>query len=282
MKRLNHDATTDLEVFQYYQTRALQLAPLGYEWVGGIVPADGGFTTSFFDSTDRIYNSYYGLAQFRGNGHAKKVMSAFNYPVLTVEDCNIVSFMRANNIPHKVAHGIFDSVEYQMVESFYGDERAKRSGVLKMNHIDEGMYIMTKLGASDKAMKAFCLHPLLQQDEEMSLYFERCTLTCNSLAVMLALEYRNVANAWLSDKVEMTPFHDFPLMNGNPRLSPLAGVNTMLIADKIQNYKDFIIYHRDTHARSEELDAYFKQWLLELQIDDFDLWFKELTGLFAK
>lgn len=281
MKRLNHDATTDLEVFQYYQTRALQLSPLGYKWIGHILPADGGFTTSFFDGTDRIYNSYYGLAQFRGNGHAKKVMSAFTYPVLTVDDCNIVDFMRANNIPHKVAHGIFDSVEYQMVESFYGDERAKRSGVLKMNHIDEGVYIMTKLGASDKAMKAFCLHPLLQQDEEMAVYFERCTLTCNSLAVMLALEYRNVANGWLSDKVWQTDgLAPGVTWDTGPKLSPLPSVNAMLIADKIQNYKDFLIYHAGKHARSDELDAYFRQWLHVLQIDDFDLWFKELSKLY--
>ena len=51
-------------------------------------------------------------------------------------------------------------------------------------------------------------------------------------------------------------------------MSPLFEVNDMLIADKIQNKKDFMIYHFGKHERSEELHAYFDKWLDVLTIDN--------------
>ncbi|MDJ1501575.1 hypothetical protein [Xanthocytophaga agilis] len=52
------------------------------------------------------------------------------------------------------------------------------------------------------------------------------------------------------------------------RLSPLNEVNQMLIADKIQNRKDFERYHQQSHARSEELTIYFANWLKRLGISE--------------
>jgi hypothetical protein len=79
--------------------------------------------------------------------------------------------------------------------------------------------------------------------------------------MMLAMEYRSVANEFLSDKIPSHQGQDI-------RLSPLYEVNDMLVADKVQNYKDFITYHRGTHARSEELDIYFRKWLHALDISN--------------
>jgi hypothetical protein len=42
----------------------------------------------------------------------------------------------------------------------------------------------------------------------------------------------------------------------------------MLIADKIQNRKDFELYHLGKHERSSELDSYFKNWLERLDITE--------------
>lgn len=87
---------------------------------------------------------------------------------------------------------------------------------------------------------------------------------------MCALEYRNIANQYLSHRV----ISSIDEIN----LSPIQIVNDMLKADKIQNYKDFILYHIDTHPRSKELDQYFKNWLKKLEItnEEFQKWFQIL------
>lgn len=54
--------------------------------------------------------------------------------------------------------------------------------------------------------------------------------------LLLGMEYRYTANNYLSFKPADDPIH----------LSPIAEVNQMLIADKIQNRKDFEIYHKGT------------------------------------
>jgi len=48
----------------------------------------------------------------------------------------------------------------------------------------------------------------------------------------------------------------------------LKEVNDMLISDKIQNRKDFEIYHLGKHERSSQLDQYFKNWLTKLDISE--------------
>ncbi len=72
------------------------------------------------------------------------------------------------------------------------------------------------------------------------------------------MEYRSVANEYLSHR---TIAHVDEI-----RLSPLPEVNQMLIADKVQNCKDFELYHKATHPRSAELDLYFNNWLRRLGI----------------
>ena len=150
------------------------------------------------------------------------------------------------------------TVEYKLINLFYGDRVAKRSQVSLINHINEGLDVLSAIDATDAAKRAFCIHPLFQADEDLQEnYYVASRLDPHVL--MLAMEYRSVANEYLSDKVNTEQ---------KIRLSPLAEVNQMLIADKVQNYKDFLTYHHDTHERSGALLVYFARWLKRLEIDD--------------
>jgi len=113
-----------------------------------------------------------------------------------------------------------------------------------MNHIDEGLIVLDAIGAEEIAKRAYCLHPLLQDDENLK-------------AVFLAMEYRIVANSCLSHHVGVAP-----------RASTIDAVNQMLIADKVQNRKDFEQHHKGVHPESERLSAYFANWLSELGISE--------------
>ena len=152
---------------------------------------------------------------------------------------------------------IKDSVEYKLIANHYGDKCAKRSGVPLINHINEGLVVLTAIGAVETTKRAFCLHPLLQADADLQENYHICS-SIDPYVLLLAMEYRNIANAYLSDKITT----DWPL-----KLSPILEVNEMLIADKVQNYKDFLTYHYGTHARSNELDRYFNKWLDSLSVN---------------
>lgn len=151
------------------------------------------------------------------------------------------------------------SPEFSLVSSFYGEEVAKRSKVPKINHIKEGLTVLASIGASDVAMWAFCLHPMLQDPHSLAKNYEVVCRESTTGVIMMAIEYRNIANQYLSPKVNTG--HKIVL-------SPLGDVNDMLIADKVQNRKDFITYHRETHPRSAELDQYFNDWLNALHVSE--------------
>ena len=150
--------------------------------------------------------------------------------------------------------------EYQAVVEFYGARKAKRSEVPLMEHIDQGLTVLEALGATERAKRAYCLHPMLQADEDLALSYERgvATLTDDPAVLELALEYRHIANATLSPR-SISSADDIPL-------SPLDEVNDMLRADKVQNWKDFVRHHRATHPRSVELERYFKLWHAALSL----------------
>jgi hypothetical protein len=154
---------------------------------------------------------------------------------------------------------IKDSVEYKLIAKHYGDQVAKRSQVPLINHINEGLIVLKCIGATETTKRAFCIHPLLQADEDLQENYYISSFVDHH-ALLLAMEYRSVANEFLSDKMDL---ESVPAI----RLSPLLEVNEMLIADKVQNYKDFAKYHYGTHARSDKLNEYFHKWFAALNID---------------
>lgn len=139
--------------------------------------------------------------------------------------------------------------EYKMIQEFYSDEKAKRTGVPLINHIVEGLSILEYIGASDIAKKAYSLHPLFQNNDSFIVNKKKDFSDINTEALLVAMEYRKTANSYLSHNVE-----------SDYKESCSLEVRDMLIADKVQNYKDFITYHSTTHPRRRELYNYFHNW----------------------
>lgn len=150
-------------------------------------------------------------------------------------------------------------IEYKLISEFYGERRAERSQVLLMNHINEGIKILQRIYATTPAMLAFAIHPLLQSDGDLAMEYPKIARQVDVYALGLAMEYRSVANEYLSHR-SINHISEI-------RLSPLKSVNDMLVADKVQNYKDFILYHHGTHPRSKELHQYFRNWLEKLDCE---------------
>jgi hypothetical protein len=163
---------------------------------------------------------------------------------------------------------------YDLIVEHYAMQCAKRSRVPLINHINEGLIVLDAICATNRAKDAFCIHPMLQHDRDLNANWKEVADACDSETIMLAMEYRSVANEFLSDKLDNEYLKN--LMYDNRveeaaravRLSPLKEVNQMLVADKVQNYKDFVTYHQKTHAHSSELDDYFNIWFEALGITD--------------
>lgn len=173
--------------------------------------------------------------------------------------------------------------EYAAIAAFYADRKAKRSQVPLMHHIDEGCAILWEyahlqaerdpqatclqdaLACATLAARAYCLHPLFQADPDLASAGRRVVSQCDPQMVMFAMEYRARANDWLSDKVVLRD--GTPVSQGEPSPGVLHEVRLMLVADKVQNHKDFAQHHRGTHAHSAELEHYFQHWLRVLGID---------------
>lgn len=151
--------------------------------------------------------------------------------------------------------------EYLAVALHYEGRTARRSGERLIKHIDDGLRILGAIGASERPMRAYCLHPLLQADHDLASNYERLAdYTDDVLVAALALEYRSIANATLSTR-PIASSDEIPL-------SPLREVSDMLIADKVQNRADFLRHHLGSHPRSAELDRYFRMWIERLGVDE--------------
>jgi hypothetical protein len=147
---------------------------------------------------------------------------------------------------------------YSIIKEYYGDRAAERSKVPLINHIDEGLIILRHIKADGYAMEAYCLHPMFQSDAEFMKNIKTVDKfqLVDRQSLMLCMEYRRVANSYLSTSL-LSSFVGFTDLR----------VRDMLIADKVQNYKDFINHHFLIHERSQELHSYFISWQALLDID---------------
>lgn len=267
------EASTIEEAKMYLLNRARQLMHAGLRFVEFMPQlSDKTVWAKFIYNNQYVYSCYI-LNQHRGSGifmTEYALMSdevGCDLTITTSSDCSIVDFLKKMNIPYMLIDGLTQESEYKRMEEFYGDGIAQRSGVFFMNHLDEGLYILKEIGASRNAQLAYLLHPMYQSDEDLTNVFGNLYQPTNLVdayhtqrILVLAMEYRSVANEYLS-KREINSIEEI-------RLSPLIDVNDMLIADKVQNRKDFLMYHLGTHARSEALDQYFINWLKRLGVTE--------------
>lgn len=269
LPRLPKTPNTLEKATQYFATRARQMLSFGYVWIGEVGKHSFGYVT-YFNYEGKIVC---GIIQ-------DSTSATTCYEVMDfIEKTDVNYFIdfggqigqagigkKFYNMP-----GYEHVFQYQSVVQFYGDQRAERSGVLKMNHIDEAITIIKR--AADllpeyadadvgHAITAFCLHPMFQADADLlNIADERVFLgDVHPIDLVYVMEYRSVANEYLSYRT----VDDF----SNIRLSPLKEVNLMLIGDKVQNYKDFVTYHQETHPRAAQLATYFQDWMTRLGINN--------------
>ncbi len=254
-RRLDHDAVTHRQALRYMKTRAYQLLPFGF-LVTSVTKFDWGLTVSWIrDSV--AYHSHYILKSFRNRGLYLEIVDR-SVPVLTVPDCLLANYLRRHEIPFYCQDVMSQLVkEYDTIDAHYGDRRAERSGILYMQHIDEGCAILKHMGCDLDTIDAFCYHPIVQSDADLldTIRFSRYPVKSKTLT--LALEYRQFANAYLAHR-KIESISEF-------QLSPLSQVNQMLVADKIQNFKDLQLHNRG-HHNFEGLTKYFENWHEKLGI----------------
>jgi hypothetical protein len=267
------DADDPATALLYFKNRAKQLLYHGLQPAGEPIDLGWGLCASLVpvpeitSSGSELYVSkrlatVYVFKSHRGKNLYVPYVTEQGLTIVCLDDCDMERFLAAKGVPH-VALSMPDWPELRVVERLYSDKVTRRTGIHLINHVLEGMAVMRARGCPEVAIRAFCLHPVVQGDEDLrEAWAGRVTgmlaegVTAEVL--ILAMEYRSVANEYLSG----TPQREI-------RLSPLAEVNEMLVADKIQNRKDFErSTHSQTHPKRDRLSQYFREWLAALQITE--------------
>lgn len=251
---IDYNAETIEDAKAYLKYRYKQLLKFGYSVKEEIVIEDNSIVTLYNDpNNDGFWGSVYVFKQHRGKQIFLKRLQQFMIAVVTLEECGLENYLVSRKISHKVLR---HSNAYKFIQNEYKDSMTKRSNVPLIYHIDEGGAILDKVGSSDIVKDAYYLHPLLQSDEMFNKHKSNDFNWLDNESLILAMEYRRVANSYLST-MNINNFVGFSCNE----------VKEMLIADKVQNYKDFMKYHFGKHKRSEELHKYFNNWFDLLDIN---------------
>jgi hypothetical protein len=271
--RFDLDASTAPAALDYFRGRAVQLLhdDRDYAWSGLVTPlsrrgVEWGAETLLRAAAGAEFVAIYVYAGQRGHGHLRRHAAARppGQRYITSPGCGIFEVLAHIGGEPALAAAFTATPEYRAIEAFYGDGRARRSGVFLMNHIDEGLYVLRRLSAQESAWRAWCLHPIVQGDADLEAAVRGGALAGFATeVVVLVMEYRNIANRFLSAMEEHPGYAD----PGRISRSPLAAVNQMLVADKVQNFKDFRAHHQASHPRAARLERYFQRWLAALGVD---------------
>lgn len=256
------------DIIKYMGYRARQLA-IDNILIKEFYVKEWGTLSVFKDEKDgESYSSIYLLNHLRGNNMYYKIWESLenNIPktIISLRECNIYKYLDYKRIPNYVVDiPIIKTNSYKKIDNFYYNKFSDNSNLPYINHILEGLIVLKAIEEKScpnknfEMYEAFCLHPLFQEDNNLLESFNENYSIYNSILIM-AMEYRNIANSYLS-KDTINDIKDI-------KLSPISYVNKMLVADKIQNYKDLIFFNRK-HERFDELVNYFENWLNILNIN---------------
>jgi hypothetical protein len=259
MVRFPAAADTFDEARRYLEQRAVQALMDGWKSERSLEHLDWGWWGRARSPEGVWHQTFYLLASFRGRGLIAPFLAARRLPVVTTPDCHLEPFLARHHLAHTVICHFTTTPEYRAIADHSGARVAQRSQLPYMNHVDEGLAVLRALGASDAAKRAYCLHPLLQADDDLVAALASLdTLGCAASSWVLASEYRRIANLTPSTKVLLSAA-EIPL-------GAVKEVHDMLRADKVQNQKDFLAHHA-SHPRRAELHVYFQRWLERLEVD---------------
>lgn len=281
--RFPEDAATANHALFYYGNRATQHLWLGWSWDGTHTVHDWGIDVVMRGPGGESYRSAYVFPIEAGQGHLTRFLASIGSErfVTSAACTRMVAFLKR----HEVAHRIIPrnkTPAYIAIETHYGDHAASRSGLHYINHIDEGLDVLGMLGADADTRAAWCIHPLVQHDDDLGRTLAadgrqgrgdraRWLSSIPPRAIMLAMEYRHWANNHLSK-------HDPKV----PTWGPREEVRQMLVADKMQNRRDFerTIRGRPDVPNSDRLDAYFGEWFdaLGIEHESYTTWATSVTA----
>ena len=149
--------------------------------------------------------------------------------------------------------------EWEIARRVLEPVHARRTGISHFQHVREGVRILQTLSAPLISQQAFTLHPLIQKTDD---FVNNLALLegCDARAVALAVEYRWVANQGVRQRVRENGWQI--------TLSSFPAVNQMLLADKVQNRKDFLLHFPPSHPDFDELVRYFGCWMEALGVSE--------------
>lgn len=247
-----YDAETLDEVKQYYKVRCMEMNAT----LNSLEPDSNGVFVASLTHNNTYYSSIFIPPSLRGQGLLKKYA---HLHLLTIDDCAITEALEFNSIPFTKLTGWFDFPEYKEIKEFYGNGKANRSQEFFMWHITHGCNYLSTICASDPTIKAYMLHPKFQSDVDFqNNWLELFSGRYAPIVSRNIIEYRKVANAYLCK-----PYTDGWDIDTIKEAAPIPfeDVRKMLLADKYQNYSDFMKYHYGQHKRSDELKSYFEKWM---------------------
>ena len=258
--RFNNNATNYNEALEYTKNRYIQLLKFGAKSMKTYDYDNIALIAIFEWSNGKQYYGIYIYKEHRNKGLYELIWKSLKCPtIVTLDECNIVDYLQYKKIKYvSYSHKLYYRGAYEIIEKYYGNKITNRSNVHLINHIDEGLAILENIFATQEAKEAYILHPMLQDDAALLENFRNPGILYNThpSVLILAMEYRKTAMAFLpKDLNEIALNKPF-----GPVLSVLKDVNDMLIADKIQNQKDFYLYN-STIENANTLKRYFAMWI---------------------